>query len=155
MRSISRTAGALVLLALSTVLVSGCGSATEPVYPVTGKVTLKGTPLTAGIVTFLPDEAKGNKTKLSPTGQIGADGTYKLTTDNRTGAPLGWYKVIVNTEVPGMSMTTPDPTRPGVAPGPAKSVQVDPKYRDALKTDLHFEVVASPGPDVYDLKLLR
>jgi hypothetical protein len=156
MRSVCRSVCALVLIALCVLSVGGCSSGTsETLYPVTGKILHKGTELKAGMVTFVPDEAKGNKSKSSPGGQIGPDGTYTLTTAGRPGAPAGWYRVTVNTEVPGMGMTTPDPNRPGVSLGSGMPVQIDPKYKDVSKTDLLYEVVASPAPGAYDLKLLR
>jgi len=63
---------------------------------VTGKVTADGQALTAGTVTFRPDETKGNKNKAIPTGMIDSSGNYKLFTDGKEGAPLGWYKVGVS-----------------------------------------------------------
>jgi hypothetical protein len=122
---------------------------------VSGKVTLKNAPLTGGNVTFVPDESKGNKSKFSPGGQIGSDGTFTLTTEGKSGAPLGWYKVTVFASTPGMGgPATVDPTPGKVAPlNPAGAVHVDPKYQDAAKTPVSLEVVASPGAGAYDVKI--
>ena len=82
------------LLALLSVafLVAGCGEPLDPVYPVTGKVTLNGKPLTTGTVTFTPT---GNGP--SATGMIREDGTYELKShDDRAGALPGSYKVSVS-----------------------------------------------------------
>jgi hypothetical protein len=68
--------------------------------PVSGKVTLGGEPLTAGVVVFTPDAGKGNTSKWTASGVIGKDGTYTLQTDTKDGAPPGWYKVSINTNVP-------------------------------------------------------
>jgi hypothetical protein len=140
MRTLSRLILALALGVFS-LIGAGCGKS-EPLYPVSGKVTLNNAPLKGGVVTFIPDDSKGNKSKFSPTGKIESDGKYSLTTDGKTGAPAGHYKVIVNTQTPGMGMTTPgDPSKP--APLTPQGPQVDPKYSDVAKTPITKEVVAS------------
>jgi len=125
-------------------------------YPVSGKVTLGNAPLTVGQVTFVPDEGKGNKSKLSPSGKIGSDGSYSLSTDGKSGAPAGWYKVIIATATPGMGgATAPGEANPSALPGgaPAGGVQIDSKYGDASKTDVTKEVVASPAAGAYDITI--
>src|SRR5262245_35609670 len=124
---------ALGLLATCTLFL-GCKGG-ETLYPVSGKVTIGGTALTGGAINFLPDESKGNKSKAAPTGQIGADGTYTVSTGGRPGAPLGWYKVTIFTNIPGKE----------------SSVKIDPRYADPTRTDLRIEVVASPPAGKYDL----
>jgi len=142
----------VVLLAGFLLLGGGCKKS-EPLYPVTGKVMLGKNKVTEGIVTFVPDESKGNKSKFSPTGKIESDGTYTLMTDGKPGAPAGWYKVIVNTETPGMSATTPGETPGKAAPlNPTQGPKIDPKYKDVAKTPITKEVVASgAGSDHYDV----
>jgi hypothetical protein len=134
----------------------GCGKQQETLYPVKGKVSLNNAPLKGGTITFVPDDAKGNKSKSSPTGMISQDGTYSLTTDGRSGAPAGWYKVTVSTDSPGMGMgggaTTPDPNKPQVAALGGGGPRVDPKYKDPARTTITKEVVASgAGADQYDV----
>jgi len=150
MRILSRFGICVVLLSACSAI--GCSKG-ETLYPVSGKVTLKNAPLTAGQVTFVPDESKGNKSKVSPTGKIGSDGNYTVTSDNRAGAPLGWYKVTVATETPGMGGTmTVDPSgKP--APLGGQGPKIDPRYKDSSKTPLSVEVVASPAAGAYDLKI--
>jgi len=135
---------------------SGCAS--EKLSAVSGKVTLKGSPLTAGQVTFVPDTAKGNKATVSPAGPIGSDGSYHLVTNGKQGAPLGWYKVTISTDTPGMGMgmggTQVDPNSKTPAPlQQGSSVKIDPKYKDAASTPVSIEVTATPSPNQYDIKI--
>jgi hypothetical protein len=99
-----------------------------------------GTPLKSGTVTFTRDESKNNTQKGTPAASIGPDGTYRISTEGKDGSPLGWYKVTVITKFPG---------------APPDAIDINPKYADAAKTDLSFEVVESPSPGAYDLKLSK
>jgi len=149
----------LVRLALTAVLVGslpvigGCGGGkSETLYPVSGKVMHGKTALTGGQITFFPDTAKGNNSKHSPTGKIGSDGSYTLTTDGKSGAPAGWYKITVSTQTPGMGASTPG--EPGkVAPlNPTQGPKIDPKYMNEMQTPLTKEVVVSGATaDHYDV----
>jgi hypothetical protein len=124
-------------------------------------VTLDGKPLSTGVVTYHPDEAKGNKSEFVPTGSIGADGTYTLSTPSKTGmasgAPPGWYKVTVATMVPpGADMGgQPMPQAGGKPPPMPKPVQINPMYTSPTATDLAVEVVPSPPAGAYDLKVKK
>jgi hypothetical protein len=144
----------VALLSLAACLAStGCGGGGDKLYTVKGKVLLNDAELKAGNVTFLPDTAKKNTTKNSPMGQIGADGTYTISTEGKSGAPAGWYKVTVVTNMPGMGAQTPD--TPKASKVSAAPTNINAKYSDPLKTDLAVEVVASPSPTQYDLKVTR
>jgi hypothetical protein len=110
--------------------------------PVSGVVTQAGKPLTGGAVSFVPDSSKGNTARLSCVGRIGRDGRYELMSNGVTksetgkGAPLGWYKVMLLTSLPG-----------------APDITVDPIYTDPESTPLSVEVVANPESGRYDFKL--
>ncbi len=84
---------AVCLLSLSTCLV-GCGDklsgpATEPV---SGVVTLDGTPVPQANVVFLPDAKNGKPAS----GVTDENGRYELTTFNpKDGAMAGSYKVMI------------------------------------------------------------
>jgi hypothetical protein len=133
--------------------IAGCGDASGvgPTFPVSGKVTLNGAPLTAAstIVLFKPDTAKGNTSPVEPTGTVDADGNYTLTTKGKKGAPPGWYKVIVTAreEAPPVHPKTPKPHRPV-----SKSL-LPAKYGQGQTSGLSIEVVEDPAPGAYDLKL--
>src|SRR5262245_30958089 len=66
-----------------SVLMGGCSSDSgrPKVAPVSGKVTQKGKPLTEGDVVFTPSGGPEGAGTIA-TGQIGPDGTYRLTTYN-------------------------------------------------------------------------
>ena len=130
--------GFLLLAAAVTPL--GCGPSGPKLVHVSGTVTLDGTPLQSGTVTFVADASKGNTQMGTPAGNIGTDGTYKISTEGKNGSPLGWYKVTVVTNFPG---------------APPGAVAINPKYTDQTKTDLSVEVVANPQPGAYDLKLSK
>ncbi|MBN9121092.1 MAG: carboxypeptidase regulatory-like domain-containing protein [Planctomycetes bacterium] len=132
---------------LGVVLAAGCaGSGTAPV-PVSGELKLDGKPLAGAVVTFQP-QAPGGK---AASGTVGADGTFRLTTDSPgDGAAPGKYKVVV--QPPAEGGATPfDP--PGKAATRPKSVgpKVPEKYTRPDQTPLTQEVPA-PGPVVIDLQ---
>jgi hypothetical protein len=132
----------VALACFSLLLASlGCGSSgKDKLIPVSGKVILGGSPLTAGQVAFHPDLAKGNKAKGVPTGSIGGDGSYSLTTDGKPGAPVGAYKVTVSTNFPGMSGTP---------------VPINAKYNNPNGSGLDREVVPNPASGAYDLQVTK
>jgi hypothetical protein len=138
-----------IILCGGAVLWAGLGctdrSGVGKTVPVSGKVYLGNRPLTTGSVSFRPDASKDNTSTWEPSGDIGPDGTYKLSTNGKPGAPLGWYKVIVAADVPS------NPNDPYSIP---KSI-IDVKYADPNTTDLSIQVVENPSPGAYDLKVSK
>jgi hypothetical protein len=127
---------------------AGCADPGEVMFPVSGKVTLEGTPLNVGAVSFRPDAARGNKSMHIPTGEIDPQGRYELITAGRKGAPPGWYKVLVFADANVQPNTVPTRLLP-----PRWLMNV--KYTNDRTTDLSVEVVEKPGPEAYDLKLSK
>jgi hypothetical protein len=123
----------------------GCGGSTEKLTPVIGKVTVDGTPLATGSVTFHPDAQKGNSTPHIPVGMLDGQGNYKLFSATKEGAPLGWYKVTVSAQEPI------DPKNPYALP----KHLISPKFSDPNASGLEVEVVASQTAGAYDLKLAK
>jgi hypothetical protein len=119
---------------------AGCGSGPRT-YPVAGRVTMNGQPLTSGSVQFVAVDGAN----YEPVGDIGTDGTYRLVTLEKEGAPLGKYKVLVR------SVTPSNPSDPYSIP---KST-IPKKYSQAEETDLVMEVVSSPAPNAYDIVLTQ
>jgi hypothetical protein len=130
------------LLILGGVLLAlpGCGGGLGKLYPVSGTVKYGTDVLNSGMVTFHPDESKGNKSKLNPSGPIKEGGKYSVQTNGKDGAPPGWYKVTVSTMTPPTGAV-----KMGEAPPPVK---INPKYLDPKTTDLSVEV---PGTGAFDL----
>ena len=88
---------------LAAGLLSGCGSgAGQPdfpdLHPAKGVIKRDGQPVKGGSVRFTPDP---DKPDFVVNAEVGADGTYALTTvrttdsrgERKTGAPVGTYKV--------------------------------------------------------------
>jgi hypothetical protein len=125
----------------------GCGDSTSKLVPVVGKVMVNGQPLTTGTgnVSFRPD--KGSATSQEPAGMIDEEGTYRLFTAGKEGAPLGRYRVLV------VDVEPIDPKNP--FPYGKRKSHVNLKYGDPKTSDLVLEVVPSPAPGAYDLKLTK
>ena len=112
--------------------------------PVEGKVIFDGSPLPKGSIRFQPDKEKGNTFGSEPIGEIGADGSYKLSTNGKPGAPIGWYKISVN----GAGSEIPDSGKPFANKSPLAAKFIDPQ-----KSGLSVEVVAAAPAGAYDLKV--
>src|SRR5262245_41332218 len=129
-----------VLCACATLPLGGCDSGIKRV-PVTGAVTLDGQPLSHGVLQFHPDEARGNVARVSCTGPV-KNGRYTLVTsgvtrsDTGDGAPLGWYKVTLLADLPGMA-----------------EIKVDRKFLSPETTPLAIEIVEKPDAGKYDLEM--
>jgi hypothetical protein len=146
----------LVLLA-SAASLSGCG--TDPDKPklgrVWGKVTYNGKAVTKGVVSFVPSGGPGAQTGQPATGEIGADGSYSLTTfESGDGAVLGEHKVIVQAReddpaLKGHGMPIPDKDgRLNIKP---PTYLVPRKYETAEKSPLRFTV--KEGSNTYNIDL--
>src|SRR5262245_21006825 len=93
--------GFVALLAMT-----GCGDKLGKLHRVEGKVTIPTGPLTAGTVTYYPDPPKPGATPLTPSGTVEGDGSYKLMTQGKPGAPAGKYKVTVTMPAAGGTTAT-------------------------------------------------
>jgi hypothetical protein len=153
-----------VSFTVALVALTGCGgsdSKLPPLIPVAGKVTIGGTPLAQGTVTFLPDESKGNTSKFSPTGMIQSDGTYKLMTSNTAGAPAGWYKVGVSASgMSGMGGEPPTVPDPNKKTDPMKALakegaQIPQRFQNPATSGISIEVKDGAGADAYNITLTK
>lgn len=146
---LARPGAGFLLVAL--IALTGCGGTPDRIgktFPVAGKVTVEGKPLTSGTISFWPDASKGNPTEFQPAGEIASDGTFKLTTFGKEGAPSGWYKVVIFARE---EVATPD----GRASSPTGKFLVNTKYTDVNTTDQAVEVVENPAENAYHIKLQR
>jgi len=127
-----------LVCALGLVVTSGCADGIKRV-PVAGTVTLDGRPFSGGVLHFYPDPAKGNTHRVDCLSPVRGGKFTLLTTaikdsDSGTGAPIGWYKVYLYTDIPGVN------------------VDIHPRFTDPEKTTVSVEVVENPAPDAYDIK---
>jgi len=125
------------LVLFVAVMLSGCGDAGPKRYPVRGRVTYEGKPVTTGNVTFVPEHGP------MAGGTIGPDGSYTLQ------AVAGTHRVAVKAvpaPPPGMNpMQNPE----GYVP-PAPLVPA--KYNRTATSGLTVEVKAT-DENVADLAL--
>jgi hypothetical protein len=130
------------------VLAVGCGGPDPvgPTLPVAGKVTVDGQPVPTGNLCLKPDAAKGNATKYEPVAFINADGSYRVTTGGKDGAPAGWYKVAVESS---------EPITEQVATGKVPKSFINAKYNSEVTSGLTVEVKADSPAGAYDFRLTK
>lgn len=89
----SKVCSLIGVSSLFVLLFFGAGCSKGPaLHPVVGKVTFKGKDVGGATVIFHPKEGDPVKTPRS-TGFTAEDGTFKLMTGDKAGAPAGAYKV--------------------------------------------------------------
>lgn len=130
----------------------GGGASDKPkTEPVTGTITLDGTPLADATVTFVPDDKKANP----GTGITKADGKYQLATTANPGAMPGTYKVVIEAyrANDGAALKVEEGTdiEQLKMAGQAKQI-LPPNYSDPTATELKAEV-KSGSPNVHDFAL--
>ena len=93
----------LALVLVIAAMASGCSRKGDlETAPVSGKVTYRGKAVPTGTVMFVPNAGP------AATGEIGTDGSYKLTTYSAgDGAVLGTHKVTI-TALQGMGDALPE-----------------------------------------------
>jgi hypothetical protein len=129
----------------------GCEKSTTGAYSgkliqVAGYVRLNSTPVPVGTVVYYPDPARGNQNTEQCRGTILEDGSYKLQTSGKDGAPPGWYKVIV--QPTGMPKEMP----PIGQPMP-KAPTFDVKYQKPETSGIVIEVKEGAPVGTYDINL--
>jgi hypothetical protein len=135
----------IMSLGLPALILAGCGEKAARLVPVSGTVTVQGTPLPYGTITLIPNAAEGNTSKLQPRGTIGPDGKYTLETDGQPGAPVGSYIVTISSVKP----STPED---GYKP-PVWAASQD--YMDAGKSGLGLTVMEAAQAGAYDIDLKK
>lgn len=96
-------------------VLSGCGAKDDgPGYaPVSGTVTLDGSPVEGAVVTFVPESGSGNTGQISM-GITDSAGQFSLATGTgKVGAAIGNHSIAVELTV---KPTPPAPTDDGLAP---------------------------------------
>ena len=137
---------AVIGAAAVVALAAGCGGGGPNLVGVEGTVYLDGAPVqtgetVTGYVVFHADPARGNTNMEDVKGDIGPDGKYVIYTRDQKGTTPGWYFVTVD-----LARTNPkDPYD--------YKPMVSEKYLDKAKSGLAFEVVKSPEPGRYDIRL--
>ena len=144
-----------VLASVLALWPGACGSPTETYVPVRGMVRLGEKPVTDGLVTFYPDQAKGNQRITPFEAEIEKDGSYQVSAENQQGIPLGWYKVVVQApKPPRNNALLLNRKKKKVLPKPPEWI-INAKYTQPHTTPLSVEVVKDPPPGAHDLALTK
>lgn len=92
---LSRVCVRMGLLAALVLCCAGCGAGGPRLHPVEGKVLFDNAPPEGAMVVFQPVD--GPIGALTPSGVVGADGGFTLSTHpHGDGAPAGQYTVVVS-----------------------------------------------------------
>jgi hypothetical protein len=142
LRVVRRIAGPLLVAAI-VLVPTGCGGSGPKLVPVKGVVSVGGKTVTRGSVSFRPDKTSGPAEYAEPAGNIEADGTYKVYTNGREGAPVGKYTVLL------VSTEDVDPNNPSATP---KSL-IPAKYSSSDSAFIVIDVKDDAPPGHYDIKL--
>lgn len=137
--------------ALLAVVLIGCGNnGVGTLHPVSGRLLRNNEPIkvNSGYITLIPDTEKGNSTEFEPSGTIDADGSFVVFTKEYSGAPPGWYKVVLSA-----SGNPPKPAAEQSTTRPVAKSLVPSKYRQEATTPLSIEVVENPPKSAYDLNV--
>jgi hypothetical protein len=142
-----RLTGLIVLaLALST---TGCG---PTLHSVTGKVMVNNKPAVGALVMLFPEGGKETKYN-APSGTVGEDGTFTLSTGGSPGAPAGKYVVTIiwleQSSGPGAEEKANPPAK-GVAKGGGDRLKG--AYAKADKSKLRAEINGETTLEPFNLK---
>ena len=129
---LSRSAAVIV----AALLAAGCSRGSPPAAVVSGKVTLAGSPLTAGTVLFMTDAGDAAAAELS------ADGSYLLN------CRPDRFKIAITPPPPVDPLSVPAGT---VARPAAKQTEIPRRYHDFGTSGLVFE--AKQGHNQFDIPL--
>jgi hypothetical protein len=132
---------ACLLSLVLALLLAGCGKGYKTA-PVSGKVTLGGSPLPNAMVQFVPEGAGGKGPLPSSVGTTDKDGHYSLVLDNSSktkGAVVGKHKVIITLGAGGAPTDTDSERK--------WHKQLHEKYSNYRKTELQCDVPATGRED--------
>jgi hypothetical protein len=129
-------------LALLLFFLASCNSSNNPkTYPVTGKVTYRGQPVTSGMVMLSPVDS-GH----AATGNLEKDGSFRLTTFQKDdGAVPGEYHVAIQV-FPAEGAGLPGAEFGGKAP------PIPQKYASAMSSGLTAEIKDAENALEFSLK---
>ncbi|WP_459557626.1 carboxypeptidase-like regulatory domain-containing protein [Lacunimicrobium album] len=143
----------ICVLSFLVLTIAGCGSGSdkwkegrEKVYPVSGKVTLKGAPLQGAVVMFYSESKK-----LSAVGTTDEGGLYQLKTyEDRDGAVPGEHAVAIRKvqyeKVPSRNSTKEEPATQSIGK------EMLPKEYALPGTSPLKETVTEKGPNEFNFE---
>lgn len=114
------------------ILLAGCGPAGPAIFPVAGRVTLDGKPLTQGIVCFVSEAGYLGSVMLGPQGE------FRLASQDGQGIPRGLCRVTGCPPESGLiDLETTTPAKP--------AVDIHARYRPIGTSGLRAQVDAANG----------
>jgi hypothetical protein len=117
-------------------LLGGCGGDPLGRYAISGSVSVDGTPLAKGNISFQPTE-----NQPTSSGAVVVGGRFSIPRDS--GLVVGKYRVVVNAAVPGTEgKAVPADAQPGDPPPPAQEL-IPPEWNVASQ---HTIEVKREGP---------
>jgi hypothetical protein len=120
---------------------AGCGPSIEPVFPLKGKLLVKGAPAAGAHLIFHPVGGSERLQKLRPHAECDASGEFQVGThDPNDGIPAGTFKVTVVWPAPAPTGPSVDPEM--VASGPD---QLGGKYSHEKPQESPLEVTIAAG----------
>jgi hypothetical protein len=122
----------ICLCGMMLLCLTGCPTDAPKTGAVQGRVYFHNQPLHGGTIVFTPDAERGNDGPMA-TGEIQADGSYKLQTGKEPGAVVGWHRVTI-------------------ASGPEGTQLLPRKYSDPKLSDQSREVKAGQA-NAFDFHL--
>ncbi len=138
---------AAVFIALTVVVIVGCGRSRLDTVPVSGKVTYRGNPVPWGTVMFQPVDAKASRPALA---DINVDGSYQVATlEHDKGLMVGEYKVSVYAEKVPLFQPTAEQQ---VAAAKIK-LPTPPRYSNPETSGLTLTVSADDDGKMFDIEL--
>lgn len=128
-------------LSISIVIlgVISCDSSST-LYPVEGSIFFNDRPAEGALVVFFP-EVNDTLNATVPSATVAKDGSFKLDTNGKPGAPAGKYKVVVKIAMPpGKEKTLEPPPIPGDTERKAPEKYVQGPFADRTTTTLTADV---------------
>jgi len=129
----------LMVVGVTVLATLGCGrgGARLDTVPVSGLVTLDGSPVEGAMVVFAPTSGSG----MAASGKTDASGRYKLTTQNPNDGALAGNYLVTITKTVVLSDAASEAVKPGMTPEEAtkaameayqKSGKAGPKFAEEL-----------------------
>jgi hypothetical protein len=141
---------AITGLALMAAMLAGCRPSGPAYWPINGKVTFQGKPVTVGQIRFC-DPAAG----IDVIESLDAQGQYTILTGNRKGLPEGQYQVAVMPKLDFSRVKCEPNGRPIPSTMPSAAEKNPPnipqKYQDPATSGLTLTV--KPASNTFDVDM--
>lgn len=122
---------------------SGCGDSGPKHWPLVGKVTFKGKPVSEATIRFSKPDAG-----VDIIATLGPDGAYAVDTARGAGLPEGTYQVAI---IPAPAKAPQGPMLGPPTPAP-KRPDIPERYRQTMSSGLTMTV--KPGNNSFDVDML-